>query len=66
MLTFILRFATSKMLIYFQKRFDGISRLAAIWVSLTSYRNMSVFIGFYMASDNFGGPSVKKLPGGQF
>ena len=54
MLTFILRFATSKMLIYFQKRFNGIYRLTAIWVSLTPYRNMSVYIGFYMASENFG------------
>jgi hypothetical protein len=32
MLTYAYRFATSKMLIYFQKRFGGIARLTAIWI----------------------------------
>jgi hypothetical protein len=35
MLTLSQRFATSKMLIYFQKRFDGIYRLTAIWVRIS-------------------------------
>ena len=34
MLTFSLRFATSKMLIYFQKRFEGIAFLAKILVKI--------------------------------
>ena len=34
MLTYALHLATSKMLIYFQKRFDGIDRLTAIWVKI--------------------------------
>jgi hypothetical protein len=32
MLTFSFHFATSKMLIFFQKRFGGNDRLTAIWV----------------------------------
>jgi hypothetical protein len=34
MLTFSFHFATSKMLIFFQKRFGGNDRLAAIWVKI--------------------------------
>jgi hypothetical protein len=34
MLPKALLFATSKMLIYFQKRFGGVARLTAIWVGL--------------------------------
>jgi hypothetical protein len=36
MLAYALRFATSKMLIYFQKRFGGIARLTAIWVEISN------------------------------
>jgi hypothetical protein len=42
MLTCSFRLATSKMLICFQKIFDGIDRLAAIWVRNSPYRNLNI------------------------
>ena len=50
MLTYILRFATSKMLIFFQKRFEGIVRLTAIRVFI--FWQMSFFPKFSEAVEN--------------
>jgi hypothetical protein len=44
MLTLSLRFASSKMLIYFQKRFDGIYRLTAIWVRISINKKIRIKI----------------------
>jgi len=37
-------FTISKMLIYFQKRFDGIYSLMAIWVRTSSNKNIRIII----------------------
>jgi hypothetical protein len=42
MLTFAFRFATSKMLIYLQKRFGGIDRLTAIWLKFQTSSKQSL------------------------
>jgi hypothetical protein len=48
MLTLSQPFATSKMLIYFQKRFDGIYRLTAIWVRISI--NKKILINIWVSN----------------
>jgi hypothetical protein len=55
MLTFSHRFATSKRLIYFQKRFVWhCSPYGDLFKNVPLYKNLNSSIGFRMASENFG------------